>query len=208
MGIAAYFRLLNAGFVLAREGALSVIDNEGVPPAMRAGLKFGRLFERAEVKKSGRVERLTRALNRLGPTYVKFGQTLATRPDIVGAEVAADLAVLQDQMEPFDPALVPVLLNDELGARAADLKEISPPVAAASIAQVHRARLETGGLSRRVAVKLLRPGIRERFHADLESQMAGARLMERLVPRLRRLRPIEIVTILDRSARLELDLLM
>jgi ubiquinone biosynthesis protein len=139
---------------------------------------------------------------------VKFGQTLATRPDIVGSAVAADLSVLQDQMDPFDPALVPGLLEAELGAKAADLKDISPPVAAASIAQVHRATLEHDGIRRQVAVKILRPGVIERFHADLESQLAGARLMERLVPRLRRLRPVEIVGILDRSARLELDLRM
>ena len=102
MGLAAYFRLARAGFVLAREGALSIADNDALPPVMKAGIRFGRLFERGEVKRTGKVERLTRALNRLGPTYVKLGQTLATRPDIVGPEVAADLAVLQDAMEPFD----------------------------------------------------------------------------------------------------------
>src|SRR5690606_1794277 len=101
----------------------------------------GRLFERAEVRGSGRAERLSRALHQLGPTYVKIGQTLATRPDIVGFQVAADLAVLQDKMEPFDPALVPGLLQDALGDKASALTDISPPVAAASIAQVHKATL-------------------------------------------------------------------
>jgi ubiquinone biosynthesis protein len=208
MGLSAYFRLLRAGYVLAREGALSLMDNPALPPAMRAGVKLGRLVERREVRSSGRVERLTRALNRLGPTYVKFGQTLATRPDIVGAEVAADLSTLQDKMDPFDPALVPALLVDALGERAGDLKEISPPIAAASIAQVHKAMLEDETGRRAVAVKILRPGIAERFRADIDSQYAGARLAERLVPRLRRLRPVEILKMLDRSARIELDLRM
>ncbi|MDB5540973.1 MAG: 2-polyprenylphenol hydroxylase [Devosia sp.] len=206
MGLAAYFRLARAGYVLAREGALSIVDNEALPPVMKAGVRFGRLFERSEVRRSGRVERLTRTLNRLGPTYVKLGQTLATRPDIVGAEVAADLAILQDKMEPFDEKLVPGLLAAALGSRAAELTDMSPPVAAASIAQVHKATLtdETG--RRTVAVKILRPHIRERFRADIESQYAGAKLAETLVPSLKRLRPVDVVATLDRSARIELDL--
>ncbi|MGV3489956.1 MAG: 2-polyprenylphenol 6-hydroxylase [Devosia sp.] len=205
MGLSAYFRLIRAGFVLAREGALSIADNPALPPVMRAGVKLGRLFERGEVRRTGRVERLTRALNRLGPTYVKLGQTLATRPDIVGPEVAADLSVLQDAMEPFDPKLVPGLLQEALGDRAAELTDLSDPIAAASIAQVHHARLADGT---RVAVKILRPGIRQRFGQDIESQYAGARLAETFVPKLRRLRPVDVVATLDRSARLELDLRM
>jgi len=207
-GLGAYFRLVRAGFILAREGALSIADNDAIPPVMRAGVRFGRLFERPDVRGSGRAERLSAALHRLGPTYVKIGQTLATRPDIVGAQVAADLAVLQDKMEPFDPALVPGLLEEALGDKAAALTDISAPIAAASIAQVHKATLTNEDGRWTVAVKLLRPGIHQRFRADIESQYAGARLAEAMVPRLRRLRPIEIVEILDRSARLELDLRM
>ena len=206
MSLPAYFRLVRAAFVLAREGALSIVDNDSLPPSLRFGVGVGRLFERGSVKRTGRVERLTRALNKLGPTYVKFGQTLATRPDIVGVEVAADLSALQDKMEPFDPALVPGLLEEALHERAADLKELSPPIAAASIAQVHRALLDDRNGRRMVAVKILRPGVKQRFHADLESYYAGARLAERFARELRRLRPTDVVKTLDRSARLELDL--
>jgi ubiquinone biosynthesis protein len=208
MGIGAYFRLARAGFILAREGALSLADNDALPPVMQAGVRFGRLFERGDVRSSGRAERLSKALHRLGPTYVKIGQTLATRPDIVGTQIAADLAVLQDKMEPFDPALVPGMLKEALGDKAAALTNISPPIAAASIAQVHKATLTNEEGRWTVAVKLLRPGIHQRFRDDIESQYAGARLAEALVPRLRRLRPVEVVAILDRSARLELDLRM
>ena len=74
---------MRAGFVLAREGALSVADNAALPPVMQTGIRIGRLFERRSVKKRGPVENLRHALYRLGPTYVKIGQTLATRPDIV-----------------------------------------------------------------------------------------------------------------------------
>lgn len=202
MAIGAYFRLARAGYVLAREGALSIADNPALPPALRMGVKLGRLIERGAVRRTGRVERLTRALNRLGPTYVKLGQTLATRPDVVGTDVAADLSGLQDKMEPFDPASVPGLLREALQERAADLKDLSPPIAAASIAQVHKAVLD----GRQVAVKILRPGIKTRFFADIESFYAGARLAQRFAKPLRRLRPIEVVQTLDRSARLELDL--
>src|SRR6185437_5697469 len=122
MGLGAYFRLVRAGYVLAREGAFSIIDAEALPPALAAGIGAARLIERRAVKRTGRVERLTRALNRLGPTYVKFGQTLATRPDIVGPEIARDLSSLQDAMEPFDPTLVPGILKVALDEHAADLK--------------------------------------------------------------------------------------
>jgi len=207
MGIAAYVRLVRAGFVLAREGALSLVPTEAVPPALRFGVALGRLIERPSVRRDGSVERLTRALNRLGPTYVKFGQSLATRPDIVGPAFAADLSVLQDKMAPFDPALVPGLLTAALGPRAADLLELSPPIAAASIAQVHKAvLLAPDGTRRQVAVKILRPGIRQRFLADLESYYAAAGLAERFVGKTRRLRPTDVVKTLERSALIELDL--
>lgn len=206
MGLAAYGRLLRAGFVLAREGAFSLIDATELPPAARFGLHTVRLFERRAVRRTGRVELLSRALNRLGPTYVKFGQTLATRPDIVGPEIAEDLSALQDAMEPFDQGLVPEILETALGPRAAEITELSTPVAAASIAQVHKAVLISEAGRETVAVKVLRPGIGRRFRRDLESYFAGARLAERLVPSLRRLRPVEVVSTLAHSARIELDL--
>jgi len=207
MGLSAFFRLARAGLVLAREGALALVDPAALPPAGRLLVATGRLVERRAVRRTGRVERLRRALNRLGPTYVKFGQTLATRPDIVGPDVALDLAGLQDKMDPFDPATVPGILLAALGARAADLEDLSPPIAAASIAQVHRAnlRLPEGG-TRPVAVKILRPGVAQRFRADLESYYAGARFAERFVKATRRLKPTEVVRTLDHSAQLELDL--
>ena len=97
MGLGSFFRLVHAGWVLAREGALSVLPVESLPPMMKAGIAMGRLVERPSVRRTGRIERLNAALHKLGPTYVKLGQTLATRPDIVGAQAAADLSALQDR---------------------------------------------------------------------------------------------------------------
>ena len=210
MLISAYYRLARAGYVLAREGALSIISTNGLPPALaplRLGIWLGRLIERPSVRKTGHVERLNKALNRLGPTYVKFGQTLATRPDVVGANIANDLAGLQDRMDPFDPTLVPEILRAALEGKAAELTDLSAPIAAASIAQVHRARLvPPAGPAKTVAVKILRPGVGDRFMADIESFYAAAGLAERFVRSTQRLRPTEVVQTLDRSARLELDL--
>jgi ubiquinone biosynthesis protein len=207
MLISAYFRLVRAGYVLAREGALSIISARDLPLPLRFGIALGRVIERPSVRRTGHVERLNRALNRLGPTYVKFGQTLATRPDVVGADVAADLAGLQDKMEPFDATSVPGILLEALGAKAAELTKLSAPIAAASIAQVHQAVLvPADGTRKTVAVKILRPGVAHRFMADIESYYAGARLAERLVRSTRRLKPTQVVETLDRSARLELDL--
>ncbi|GHA22834.1 putative protein kinase UbiB [Devosia pacifica] len=208
MGLADYARLARAGYVLAREGAFSVVEEKHLPPGARAGVRLARLIERPEIKRTGRVERLTRALNRLGPTYVKFGQTLATRPDVVGADIAGDLSALQDRMTPFDPDLVPDILREALGERADDLTALSAPLAAASIAQVHSAQLKPlrGARAKKVAVKMLRPGIASRFYADIGSFYAAGRFAERLLPATRRLKPTDVVKTLDHSARLELDL--
>ena len=207
MSLGSTFRLFHAGWVLAREGAFSVLPVESLPPMMKAGIGLAQLVERRSVRQTGSIERLNAALHKLGPSYVKFGQTLATRPDIVGVQAAADLSGLQDKMPPFDPKLVPGILETALGAKAAQLTEISEPVAAASIAQVHKARLRVPGeVPRTVAVKMLRPGVAERFHADTDSLYSGARLAETFSPASRRLKPTEVVRTLDHSMRLELDL--
>ncbi|SMQ85744.1 2-octaprenylphenol hydroxylase [Devosia lucknowensis] len=207
MSFGSTFRLIHAGWVLAREGAFSVLPVESLPPMIRAGIAMARLVERRDVRRTGSIERLNAALHKLGPSYVKFGQTLATRPDIVGAQAAADLSGLQDRMPPFDPTLVPGILDTALGVKAQHLTEISEPVAAASIAQVHKATLRAPGeVPRLVAVKVLRPGVAERFHADTDSLYAGARLAEAFSPASRRLQPTQVVRTLDHSMRLELDL--
>ncbi|KRA96580.1 2-polyprenylphenol hydroxylase [Devosia sp. Root685] len=207
MGLGSYFRLFHAGWVLAREGAFSVLPAESLPPSMKLGIGLARVVERPSVRKTGRVDRLNAALNKLGPSFVKFGQTLATRPDIVGPQAAADLSGLQDRMPPFDPALVPGILATALGPKAELLTEISEPVAAASIAQVHKAKLrQPGALPKTVAIKMLRPGVSERFHSDTKALYAGAHLAEMFAPSSRRLKPTEVVRTLDHSMRIELDL--
>jgi len=209
MKVFAYLRLVRAGYVLAREGAFSLTEGQGIKGPAATAIWFARLIERRAVRKTGRVERLSAALQKLGPTYVKLGQVLATRADVVGPDVAKDLANLQDKVPPFDQKLVPAILDEALGESTKALSDISDSVAAASIAQVHSATLTLpGGSKQKVAVKLLRPDVEVRFKKDLASLKAAAGLAEILIPSAKRLRPKDIVDTLERSAILEMDLRM
>ena len=198
-------RNARAGYVLAREGALALVDPNVLPPAGRAALRLARLIERRGAGDGA--ARLSKALTRLGPSYVKFGQFLATRPDIVGVAAARDLERLQDRMPPFPRAEAVRMIEIALGRPIDQLfLEFSEPIAAASIAQVHKARIRTQEGEETVAVKVVRPGVREGFARDLQAMRAAARLFERLVPDARRLKPMEIVETLARSVAVEMDL--
>jgi ubiquinone biosynthesis protein len=198
-------RLARAGFVFAREGVLALIDARPLPVPARVGLRLARLFEKRATGAAS--NRLSAALTRLGPTYVKLGQFLATRPDVVGVALARDLESLQDKMAPFPQA------DAERMVAAAFEKPLNQvfasfglAVAAASIAQVHRAEVDTSDGRRSVAVKVLRPDIERRFKADLDSFFFVARSAERLSAEARRLRLIEVVETLKRSVTIEMDM--
>lgn len=198
-------RNLRAGFILAREGALGLFDPSALPPSARFALRMARLLERRQAENGS--ARLSKALTRLGPSYVKFGQFLATRPDIVGVAAARDLERLQDRMPAFPRAQAIATVEAALGRPIEDLFiEFSDPLAAASIAQVHKARIRTPEGEETVAVKVVRPGVREGFARDLQAMRAAARLFERMVPHARRLKPMEVVETLARSVAVEMDL--
>jgi ubiquinone biosynthesis protein len=138
---------------------------------------------------------------------VKLGQFLATRPDVVGVALARDLETLQDKMAPFPQADAERAVEAALGKPLPQLfTSFGPPVAAASIAQVHRAATAGDAGARAVAVKVLRPGIERRFKADLESFAFTARNGEKFSAEARRLRLIEVVETLRRSVAIEMDL--
>jgi ubiquinone biosynthesis protein len=150
--------------------------------------------------------RLARALERLGPAYIKLGQMLATRPDIVGAPVASALEHLQDRLPPFPESQARAVIAQSLGRPLPALfAELGPAVAAASIAQVHRGRTGEGA---EVAVKVLRPGIEARFGRDLAALDLFARMAETVSAEARRLRFRAIKDTLAASVALELDLRM
>jgi ubiquinone biosynthesis protein len=197
-------RLGRAGFVFAREGVFGIVDPAMAPVPARPLLRFARLFER---RSTGTAEtRLSAALTRLGPSYVKLGQFLATRPDVVGAALARDLERLQDQMPPFPQAEAEAAIAAAFERPVSTIyASIGPPVAAASIAQVHRATVKTADESRTVAVKVLRPNVERRFRADLTAFMFAAQHAENLSAEARRLRLVEVVETLQRSVMLEMD---
>ncbi len=199
------FSLARAGWVLAREGVISSLPSDGMPRGALALQRFAGWIERRGARRKGRSERLSHALNRLGPSWVKLGQFLATRPDVVGKELAIDLERLQDAMEPFPTADARARVEESLGVTCDSVfSGFGDAVAAASVAQVHRAVLRRDG--REVAVKVIRPGVRKRFRADLDTFYAAARLMEKHVASVRRLRPVAVVDTLAQSARIEMDL--
>jgi ubiquinone biosynthesis protein len=203
-GPANLVRLAHAGFVCAREGVFGVIDPAMVPVGARPLVRIARLIER---RSGGPADaRLSTALTRLGPSYVKLGQFLATRPDVVGIAFARDLERLQDHMPPFPQAEAEAAVAASLGRPiGAAFTRFGPPVAAASIAQVHRAEVAVPGGSRAVAVKVLRPNVERRFRADMRAFTFAARHAENLSAEARRLRLVEVVETLRRSVMVEMD---
>jgi ubiquinone biosynthesis protein len=186
---------------LARHDALFLVEPLAGPRALFRLVRI--LRRRGGGARPG--QRLAAALQEIGPAFIKLGQTLATRADLLGDEVAGDLALLQDRLPPFPAAEARALIETEFGCPLADLflSFDDVPVAAASIAQVHFA---VTGEGREVAVKILRPGIVRAFARDIELLMWLGELIDRTRPALRRLKPVEIVRTLEKSVEIEIDL--
>ena len=152
-----------------------------------------------------RGQRLRLALEELGPIFVKFGQILSTRRDLLPPDVAAELALLQDRVAPFDGALAQAEVERALGKPVAQLyaRFDREPLASASVAQVHAAELADG---RQVVVKVLRPGVEQRIATDLALLRTLGGLAARYAPDARRIQPLEVVAEIERTLRDELDL--
>ncbi len=205
------FRLARAGLVLAQYGVRFVPKGTKVPwplHLLRCITLPIRLLTWPLRWGTPREQRVAAALTRLGPSYVKLGQFLATRADLIGEDLAADLRHLQDRLPPFSFDQARRAVEEALGGKLEDhFLEFGPPVAAASIAQVHKAVVKAPDGSRRtVAVKILRPGVERRFRNDLESYYFAARLIERFHAPTRRLKPVSVVDTLARTTALEMDL--
>ena len=194
---------MRAGWTLAREGALSLVDIHDLPAPARLAVRLGRLIEKRHVSGG---KGLAAALVKLGPSWVKLGQFLATRPDVVGFAVARDLEELQDRMPPFGRAIAIAEIERALGGPLSHFfDELSEPVAAASVAQVHKGIIRDADGEREVAVKVLRPGVDRRFRSDLSTFYFAARTIERLDPRSKRLKPVETIDMLARTVAFEMD---
>lgn len=208
MGVFAnLWRLARTGATFQRTGAmeeaLAALD---APRSIRVAARIlGWPLGPLGLKGDPALPPVPRALTALGPAYVKFGQTLSTRPDVAGPKLARELRVLQDRIAPFPDAEARATVEHELGRPLEEaFSEFGPPVAAASIAQVHPAiERETG---RRVAVKILRPGVERAFRKDVEAFHFIARTIEILAPSARRLRPTAVTRHFEGVVTTELDL--
>ncbi|HQY42759.1 MAG TPA: 2-polyprenylphenol 6-hydroxylase [Paracoccaceae bacterium] len=200
------WRLIRTGATFERTGAMNVaLEAMDVPPRLRFVARIlSRPFRWLGYRGDPALPPVTRAITALGPAYIKFGQVLSTRPDVVGEDLSDQLRVLQDKLPPFDTETAKAMIEAELGRPVDQLfAEFSEPVAAASIAQVHKARLIGGD---EVAVKVLRPGIERAFRRDIDAFYFAAGLIEALSPASRRLRPTDVVAHFDGVVTGELDL--
>ncbi|MEM9356462.1 MAG: 2-polyprenylphenol 6-hydroxylase [Pseudomonadota bacterium] len=208
--ITSMFRLARAGIVLAQHGVRFVPKGMKAPFVLHLARALTlpiRILSWPFRIGQPRDSRVSRALSRLGPSYIKLGQFLATRGDLISPDLAADLRNLQDRQPPFSMREARRAIEDALGGKLEDhFVHFGPPLAAASIAQVHKATVLVDGEERDVAVKILRPGIEERFRRDLNSYYFAARTVEMVHAPSRRLKPVAVVENLDRTTELEMDL--
>lgn len=201
-----FLRLLRMARLLLAQDALLPPDFFTVAP-LRVRL-LRRLFTLG-VKRYGEETRgaaLSDKIRKLGPTYIKLGQFLATRPDIIGPAMARDLTYLQDRLPPFGDKQVTRILAAELDAPDSVLQDMGPPIAAASIAQVHQATHRLTG--EKLAVKILRPGVETRLRKELALLARMAQWAEKYIPATHRLRPVEAIATLARSIQGETDFRM
>ena len=198
-------RLASIAGILVKHGFAELADWLGLP-----GIVKRRSLEKVALQKSdrrGAPERFAQALEDMGPTFIKFGQLLSTRPDILPESWIDALARLQDKIAPLEYETIRTLIKTS--QRDKDISEsfdsIDPtPIAAASIAQVHRGTLKDG---RRVVIKVRRPGVSQRIDDDLALMAWFASRIEERVPSLTFIRPREIVDEFSRNLRRETDFL-
>ena len=208
--VSSIYRLARAGFVLAQYGVRFVPKGHDVPLVLHVARALTwpvRMVTFPFRIGQKRERRIGAAIAKLGPSYIKLGQFMATRADVIGPDLARDLGHLQDKLDPFPMAEARRAVEDALGGKIGDhFTSFGPAIAAASIAQVHKATVATEDGEKTVAVKILRPGIERRFKRDLDSYFFAARLVERFHPPSRRLRPVAVVDTLRRTTELEMDL--
>jgi len=201
--LADYGRLIKVGVSLARHDV--VLPNEYKSRMPAPALGFGKLLRLLTGGAKGRPgERLARALESLGPAYIKLGQFIATRPDVFGVETTQDLSRLKDKLPPFSMEQAREALDTEFQTDKSRslFRELSEPVAAASIAQVHKLELEDGAR----AVKILRPGVEQQIRRELRAMKRAAAEVERRSADSRRMEPVAFVHTVAASMEKELDL--
>ena len=192
------------GRKLALSDALDIVSKiYKIPIIIRIFFSLLGLFGKKNLHQNyNEDERLCRSMESMGVTFIKLGQFLATRPDIIGEKLSDQLQTLQDKV----PAFSKDISLDEISENFKDFIDISEPIAAASIAQVHKAQIKENGVLKEVAIKVLRPNIKKVFNDEIEALMLFAYLIESLVKKTKRLKLVEVVYLLKEITNHEMDL--
>jgi len=204
------FMLFKIGRKLSTSGAISSIY-EVYKPSLLVKMFFFiigfNLEEKQNNKNLSSGAKLCNALQGMGTTFIKLGQFLATRPDIIGVEISKELEKLQDKLPPFSSYESKKILRDELGnENFSNISDLSEPIAAASIAQVHFANIKYENQTKKIAIKILRPNIEKIFNEELDALMLLAYIIQSLIKKTRRLKLIEVVQLLREITNVEMDL--
>ena len=204
------FRLFQIARKLSTSGAIDTINEiHEIPTAINLffncisiGSEVNRVNNRNKPGKN-----LCLALQGMGTTFIKLGQFLATRPDIIGEEMAKDLEKLQDKVPAFDLYNAKKIIKKEIGEKQFNnIIEISEPIAAASIAQVHIAKIKNENHEKHIAIKILRPEIEKLFNEELDALMLFAYIIENTISKAKRLKLVEVVHLLREITNIEMDL--
>jgi ubiquinone biosynthesis protein len=205
------FTLFKLGRKLAKSDALTIATKFTKPPLaikMLFNLLSFSFTKNQQVNQNdSEGKRLSNSLQSMGTTFIKLGQFLATRPDIIGEELSKHLENLQDRLPPFPLSQAKEMIKKDLGEETFNsIINLSEPVAAASIAQVHKAQINDNGTIKDVAIKILRPNIKKIFNEEIDALMLFAFLVESLIKKTKRLKLIEVVFLLKEITNLEMDL--
>jgi ubiquinone biosynthesis protein len=203
------FKLLQIARKLSTSGAIDTINQvHKIPISINlffSLISIGSKNTHLRNKNSG--QNLCEALQGMGTTFIKLGQFLATRPDIIGEEMAKDLEKLQDKVPAFKLYEAKKVIKKEIGEKQyQNIIEIGEPVAAASIAQVHFAKIKNENQEKQVAIKILRPDIEQLFNEELDALMLFAYIVENTIKKAKRLKLVEVVHLLREITNIEMDL--
>ena len=204
------FQLIRIARKLSSSGALDTIDQlYKLPLTLKIFFDVISLGSKKKILSHSKSpgEKLCDALEGMGTTFIKLGQFLATRPDIIGSDLANNLEKLQDRLPPFSFEEAKKILKKEVGnEQYKKIVDISQPIAAASIAQVHLARIKIDSTDREVAIKILRPEIEKVFNEELDALMLFAYIVESTLKKSKRLKLVEVVHLLREITNIEMDL--
>ena len=205
------FILFKIARKLAVSDTIKIISKTHNPPVaikiLFSFLSFSFSSKNNQFQKMKDEERLCKSIENMGPTFIKLGQFLATRPDIIGEDLSNQLEKLQDRVPPFSLDEARKIVERNLGNEIFEsITNFSEPVAAASIAQVHKVQINDNGVIKDVAIKILRPNIKKIFNEEIDALMLLAYFIENLIKKTKRLKLVEVVYLLKEITNHEMDL--